>query len=60
MIVLAGLKEVPPGAVCLLSSQVLAYGQAAVRLERSQSRLESRSLARREFCFLLVLSFPVG
>ena len=54
---LAGLKEVPPGAVCLSSSQVLAFGQAAVRLERSKSCLESRSLTRRKFWCLFVFVF---
>ena len=44
----AGFSEVPAGAVCLSSSQVLAFGQAAVRLEKTQSRLESRSLTRRK------------
>ena len=44
---LAGLKDVPEGAVCMSASQVLAFGQAAVRLERTQSRVEDRSLSRR-------------
>ena len=44
----AGLSEVPAGAVCLSSSQVLAFGQAAVRLEKTQSRMESHSLTRRK------------
>ena len=43
----AGLADVPSGAVCLSASQVLAFGQAAVRLERSQNRENERSLSRR-------------
>ena len=49
--VTVGLLEVPAGAVCLSSSQVLAFvafGQAAVRLEKTPSRQESRSLTRRK------------
>ena len=49
--ILAGLSDVPSGAICLSSSQVLAYGRAAVRLERSQSRGDERSLSRRKFLF---------
>ena len=37
---LAGVSNVPSGAICLSSSQVLAYCRAAVRLERSQSRVD--------------------
>ena len=44
----AGLSEVPVGAVCLSSSQVLPFGQAAVRLKKTQLRQESRSLTRRK------------
>ena len=50
---LAGLSDVPSGAVCLAASQVLAFGQAAVRLERRQHRDDERSLLKREFCFYL-------
>ena len=34
--------------MCLSSSQVLAFGQAAVRLERSQKREDERSLSKRK------------
>ena len=50
---LAGLSDVPSGAVCLSASQVLAFGQAAVRLERRQHRDDERSLLKREFRFYL-------
>ena len=51
--VLAGLSDVPSGAVCLSASQVLAFGQAAVRLERRHHRDDERSLLKREFRFYL-------
>ena len=44
----AGLGEVPEGAVCLTASQILAYGQAAVRLERNAAERETRSLQNSE------------
>ena len=47
LVSLAGLSDIPAGAVCLSSSQVLAFGQAAVRLERSQKREDDRSLSKR-------------
>ena len=52
----------PEGAVCLSASQVLAIGQAAVRLERTHSRAEGRSLSRRKLymsvvCLLTVVSW---
>ena len=50
---LAGLSDVSSGAVCLSASQVLAFGQAAVRLERRQHRDDERSLLKREFRFYL-------
>ena len=43
----AGLSDIPSGAVCLSASQLLAFGQAAVRLERSQKREDERSLSKR-------------
>ena len=43
----AGLSDFPSVAVCPSSSQVLAFGQAAVRLERSQNREDERSLSKR-------------
>ena len=56
---LAGLKDVPEGAVCLSASQVLAFGQAAVRLERTHSRAEGRSLSRRKLYMSVVCLFTV-
>ena len=52
----AGLSEVPTGAVCLSSSQVLAFGQAAVRLERSRDQRKERTLTRRKSLFVFVVS----
>ena len=56
---LAGLKDVPEGAVCLSASQVLAFGQAAVRLERTHSRAEGHSLSRRKLYMSVVCLFAV-
>ena len=53
---LAGMTEVPTGAVCLSSRQILAYGKAAVRLERSQSRVEEKSLSRHKFFLYTVIA----
>ena len=50
----AGLTDVPSGAVCKSSPQVLAYGQAAVRLEGSRAQREERSLSRRKYMELFV------
>ena len=52
----AGLSEVPTGAVCLSSSQVLAFGQAAVRLERSRDQRKEQTLTRRKSLFVSVVS----
>ena len=43
----AGLGAVPEGAICLSSSQILAYGKAAVRLERSAAERHERSVFKR-------------
>ena len=48
--------------MCLSVSQVLAFGQAAVRLKRAHSRAEGRSLSRRKLymsvvCLLTVVSW---
>ena len=40
--------DVPSGAVCMMSSEVLANGQAAFRNERSHAKLEERSLSHRK------------
>ena len=53
---LAGMTEVPTGAVCLSSRQILAYGKAAVRLERSQSQVEEKSLSRHKFFLYTVIA----
>ena len=42
------------GAACLSSSQVLAFGQAAVRLERSPDQLKEQNLTRRKSSFVFV------
>ena len=42
--------------MCLSASQVSAFGQAAVRLERTHSRAEGRSLSRRKLYMLFVCS----
>ena len=55
----AGLTDVPSGAVCMSFSQVLAYGQAAVRL-RSLAQREERSLPRRKYIEMFVkCGFPL-
>ena len=43
--------------MCLSASQVLAFGQAAVRLERTHSRAEGRSLSRRKLYMSVVCLF---
>ena len=53
----AGLGAVPEGAVCLSSSQILAYGKAAVRLERSASARHERSVFKRELFLSLFVFF---
>ena len=45
--------------MCLSASQVLAFGQAAVRLERTHSRAEGRSLSRRKLYMSVVCLFAV-
>ena len=44
----AGLGEVPDGPVCLTASEILAYGQAAVRMERNAADRETQSLQNSE------------
>ena len=57
----AGLSDIPSGAMCLSSSQVLAFGQAAVRLEQSQKREDERSFSKRQFPFVLdFVCVPLG
>ena len=48
----AGLGKVPEGAVCLSASQILAFGKAAVRLEKNASALHERSVFKRKLFFL--------
>ena len=46
----------PSGAVCLSSSQVFAFGQAAVRLERNRDQRKEQNLTRRKSAFVFVFS----
>ena len=50
----AGLTDDPSGAVCMSSSQVLAFRQGAARLERSHVQREERSLSRHKWIVLFV------
>ena len=62
----AGLGAIPEGAVCLSSSQILAYGKAAVRLERSATARNERSVFKRKgfiffsFVFLFIAPSAIG
>ena len=50
----AGLADVPSGAVCMSSSQVLAYRQGAARIERRHVQREEHSLSPRKSIVLFV------